>query len=145
MSMEKSGNVPTNFRRISEISYLVFLLYITLVPHYENNISGYSFVTRLLMKPFIHEPTNFVLDLDPAFAIIGNIVLFSPLFLLLNHYNKSLNLEACLIICALSPAIIEILQRWIPGRVSSASDLTLNVIGLMGVYLFVKFGRRVQS
>lgn len=97
------------------------------------------------MKPFIHEPTNFVLDLDPAFAIIGNIVLFSPLFLILNHYNKSLNLEACLIICALSPAIIEILQRWIPGRVSSASDLTLNVIGLMGVYLFVKFGRRVQS
>jgi glycopeptide antibiotics resistance protein len=96
------------------------------------------------MKPFIHEPTNFILDLDPAIAIIGNIVLFSPLFLILNHYNKSLNLEACLIICALSPAIIELLQRWIPGRVSSMSDLILNVAGLLGVYLIVKFRRRVQ-
>lgn len=142
--MEKIGNMASNFRRIFEIGYLVFLLYITLVPHYEDNVGDYSFVTRLLMKPFIHEPTNFILDLDPVFAIIGNVVLFSPLFLILNHYNISLKLERCLLICAISSAIIELLQLWIPGRVSSMSDLILNVAGLTGIYLITKFCKRVQ-
>lgn len=143
--------VPAAERKVSKVGqifaamYLTFLLYITLVPRYENYGSNESFITSLLMKPFIQEATNFVLDLDPALAMLGNIVLFCPLFLLLQYFSRQLSPRWGVLMCGMASGGIELLQLWIPGRVSSLSDFLLNVSGPFVLYLFTKINKRVSQ
>jgi len=125
--------------------YLAFLLYITLVPRYENDSASENFIVRLLIKSFIYEPTNFVLDLDPVFAMLGNIVLFTPLFLLLQYSGRWLNPRWGVLVCGMVSGVIEMLQLWIPGRVSSLSDFLLNVSGPFALYLFMKLSKRANQ
>jgi glycopeptide antibiotics resistance protein len=137
-------NRPT-VHRVTAAMYLIFLLYITLVPRYEIKGASENFITRLLMKPFIHEPTNFVLNINPVFALLGNIVLFLPLFLLLHYSSPRLRPRWGVLICGMASGGIELLQLWVPGRVSSLSDFLLNVSGPFALYLFMKLSKRANQ
>jgi len=126
-------------RASSAVFYLCFLFYITLVPHPQIIPKGNNFITRLLANPIVHAPTNFILDLNPGLAFIGNMVLFIPVIPILRTYTHRLSLELDLLICALLPALIEFCQQWIPGRVPSLSDYLLNFSGILLMYLTAKF------
>lgn len=125
--------------------YLAFLFYITLVPHYENEVVSDNFFVRLLINPILKNPTLFILDINPALAVLGNLVLFAPLFPLVYKLGGTLRLEIELLICAALPAVVEFLQFWIPGRDPSLTDFILNVTGLIGFYIFAKTHKWARS
>ena len=116
--------------------YLAFLFYITLVPHYESEVVSDNFFVRLLINPIVK---------NPALAVLGNLVLFAPLFPLVYKLGGTLRLEIELLICAALPAVVEFLQFWIPGRDPSLTDFILNVTGVVGFYIFAKTHKWARS
>lgn len=124
-------------------SYLAFLAYITLVPHYDDGAPSDNFLFKLLNTPFIHVPTIFILNINPLLAVLGNLILFLPSFIVFRKLVPRLDLEVILLICTSLPIFIEIFQNWIPGRDPSVSDLLLNMTGIIFIYLISKFSRNI--
>ena len=76
--------------------------------------------------------------------VVANFFFLIPIFvfflLLIGRTLAPLALSICF---ALS-AMVEFLQRFIPGRVSSLQDLMLNCLGALSAFLFYKIVTRAN-
>ena len=88
------------------------------------------------------DPSNFLkklfqdlLYLSGNLEFIGNIFLLVPMFVILIKLFGRLKDIYALIICLLLSAGAELAQSFIPGRVSSLRDFTLNSSGAVAIFL----------
>ncbi len=90
-------------------------------------------------------PSNFVealiqdlFYLAGNFEMIANLLLLSPIFLILLKMSGREKSGISLFVCVFLSAGAEILQSSIPGRVSSPTDFALNSLGAFFTYLLFK-------
>lgn len=75
---------------------------------------------------------------------VANFLFLMPIFvILLQFLGRSKAIYAVAICIALS-AGAEIFQKFIPGRVSSIRDFTLNSAGVISTFIFYKFYTRIN-
>ena len=89
---------------------------------------------------FIKRLFNHLLYISGGLETIANIFLMVPIFvflLLLSGANKAI---ISLYICIFLSATAEVLQYFIPGRVSSFRDFLLNSSGALLAFLFYEIG-----
>ena len=102
--------------------YSVALLVALFMPrkYPEDSLQPSNFLAR-----FLHR----ILYYSGAFEPLGNFLLLIPVFLLFVSVTRHNPLIISLIACAAISALAEIGQSFIPGRVSSSQDLSLNIGG----------------
>ena len=86
-----------------------------------------------LMK-FLHELLYYSGPLEP----VANFFFLMPIFLFLVINFGRAKAPMSLLICIALAATSEMLQSFIPGRVSSLQDFLLNSLGAVSAYLFEK-------
>ena len=91
-------------------------------------------------KRIIREILYYNGALEPVVNFLFLIPIFAFLILFLGRPKAHLSLTICL---ALS-VITEFLQRFIPGRVSSAQDLLLNCLGALFAFLLYKIALKAN-
>jgi glycopeptide antibiotics resistance protein len=89
--------------------------------------------TNFIMQIF-HQILYYGGSLEPFANFILLILVFASLIYLLGRSNALVVLPICLVLSA----IVEFLQRFIPGRVSSLQDLLLNCLGALSAFLLYK-------
>ena len=74
--------------------------------------------------------------------VAGNFLVFIPIFLSLIYTLPQLSIEKLVFLCVSLSGVVEIIQNWIPGRVSSTRDFICNLTGiLIAVVAIKKFPR----
>lgn len=69
---------------------------------------------------------------------IGNFFLFIPIFLMLAHVFPDLRLRRVAVFSIAASGCAEIVQIWIPGRVSSLTDFASNTAGIVFTLFFLR-------
>ena len=111
-------------------SYLIFYFAAVVLPRKMPFDQISSTQTGFLKKIFSQ-----ILYYDGPLEPVANFVFLIPVFAILLHYlGKSRTIPAVYICVALS-ASAELLQKLIPGRVSSLRDFFLNSAGAVTAYL----------
>ena len=84
-----------------------------------------------------------ILYADTSLIYIGNYLLLLPFALLVSWAFPSWSVISRLLSAVLISGFIEILQIWIPGRVSDVVDFISNVSGAaVGILIYEKWLRR---
>ena len=88
----------------------------------------------------------FIFRFRGAFERILNIFLLVPLpFLLLRNF-PNLRVINLILIGVLTPMLIEVVQRYIPGRFSDPIDFLINLSGyLISLYLVIVFNKKLTT
>lgn len=102
------------------IVYLICLAFVVFTPN--DGKANNGFLWFLNVSSFFHDILNFLL--------------LTPLPLLIDRVNSRFNSAYLLTIGSLISAIIEVTQRWIPGRDPSWLDFAFNSAGSLLVSLY---------
>ena len=130
-----------NGKKIGQISAILYIIaYIAaMVAPKKNQDLFHS--SNALMK-FLHELLYYSGPLEP----VANFFFLMPIFLFLVFNFGRANAPMSLFICIALAATSEILQIFIPGRVSSFQDFILNSLGAFTVFMFdALYLRRKQN
>jgi glycopeptide antibiotics resistance protein len=103
-------------------------------------------LSYLVFTPVTDEsgPITFF-TINPMMEKILNFFLLMPLPILLHYIWLTLSGSTLAVIGALTSALIEIAQRWIPGRDSDWRDFLLNSSGAVVITLLLRRSRLKQS
>lgn len=126
--------------QIGAISYTILYAAAMLTPrklsqHDEGTLKNSHFFKRI-----IHEILYYGGALEP----VANFLFLIPIFAVLIWFLGGSKAHYWVAICVTLSAIIEILQRFIPGRVSSLQDLLLNCLGTVSAFLLYKIALKAN-
>ena len=79
-----------------------------------------------------------VLYLSGPLESLGNILVFTFIFLAISHLAPRLKSSQSAIICAGISLSVETAQIFIPGRVSSLIDVDCNILGIAFAFLIIR-------
>jgi glycopeptide antibiotics resistance protein len=125
-----------NWRKIGQVSaifYTILYAAAVLTPRKRSSHEG-TLKNSHFFKRIIHEILYYGGALEP----VANVLFLIPIFAFLILFLGGSKAHCWLAICVTLSAIIEILQRYIPGRVSSLQDLLLNCLGTVSAFLLYK-------
>jgi len=131
-----------NRRKIGQVSaifYIILYVAAMLTPRKLPTNHGAT-TSPNFFKRIIREILYYNGALEPVVNFLFLIPIFAFLILFLGRPKAHLSLTICL---ALS-VITEFLQRFIPGRVSSAQDLLLNCLGALFAFLLYKIALKAN-
>ena len=131
-----------NRRKIGQVSAIFYIiLYVAAMLTPRKLPTNYGATTSPnFFKRIIREILYYNGALEPVVNFLFLIPIFAFLILFLGRPKAHLSLTICL---ALS-VITEFLQRFIPGRVSSAQDLLLNCLGALFAFLLYKIALKAN-
>ena len=89
--------------------------------------------------------SNQILYLGGTWAWIGNFLMLMPFAFLVSKAWPSLRLQTIFIASALITISIELIQIYIPGRVSDVRDIALNATGAALVLLYLHWQRTSKN
>ena len=122
-----------NGKKIGQISAILYIIaYIAAMLAPKKNQNHFQ-SSNSLMK-ILHEILYYSGPLEP----VANFFFLIPIFLFLVFNFGRANAPMSLLICIALAATSEMLQIFIPGRVSSLQDFLLNSLGAVSAYLFEK-------
>jgi VanZ family protein len=74
--------------------------------------------------------------------ILGNFAMLIPVVLLIRKISPAMKSQSTLLICLFATIFIELLQIYIPGRVSDVRDVVLNAGGASTAMVFLEIRTR---
>jgi glycopeptide antibiotics resistance protein len=90
---------------------------------------------QLVANNFLKKLFQDLLYISGNLEFIANIFLLIPIFMILVKLVARVHAAYSLAICILLSASAEFAQRFIPGRVSTIRDFTLNSIGVISAFI----------
>jgi glycopeptide antibiotics resistance protein len=88
---------------------------------------------------FLGKVFHQLLYYDGILEPVANILFLIPTFLILLTFFPKISPASSLSLCIALSATSEILQIFIPGRVSSFQDFALNSLGALSAFLIYKY------
>ena len=117
----------SHFNRLLLSLYLVLLGYVVLTPAPAQTGFLFSLQISWLMEKVL------------------NFLLLMPLPILVFWVKREMRISSLFLLGPIVSAVIETIQRWIPGRFSTWSDFLLNSSGAILIALLVRQSRLRQS
>jgi glycopeptide antibiotics resistance protein len=131
-----------NWRKIGHICAIIYLfLYLAAMVMPRKLPNGQSSTHVFSFKRIFHEILYYGGPLEPIANFFFLTPIFAALIILVGRTKALLALSICIGLAASA----EILQRYIPGRVSSFKDFALNSAGALVAYLLYKFRTRKRG
>jgi glycopeptide antibiotics resistance protein len=119
--------------------YSLFLLVVVFFPRSDQENTPKRIPT-ISKEGTIPEIAHSVLYLNGWLEIFGNFFLMVPIAFFMNHGYPRIKLRKILIICVPISISIEVIQKFVPGRVSDVNDFLLNSTGvaltLVAIWVF---------
>lgn len=125
-----------NWRKIGQVSAIIYTILFAAAMLTPRKLSSHESTLKNshFFKRIIHEILYYGGALEP----VANFLFLIPIFAFLILFLGGSKAHYWLAICVTLSAIIEILQRFIPGRVSSLQDLLVNCLGTVSAFLLYK-------
>jgi glycopeptide antibiotics resistance protein len=132
-----------NWRKIGQVSaaFYLFIYVLAMVLPRKLPADGFDSAQVFFIKRLFHKTLYYSGPLEP----IANVIFLIPVFLFLAWFLGPKRAPVALVICITLSATAELLQRAIPGRVSSLQDFALNSAGAAVAYLSYKAFFRTSS
>jgi len=141
LSMKTLKNAFSNIPLVVFITYLLLLVYLTLISQYFGRIwfhRSINLIPFVTINRYIVSSNNYVLSI---INLAGNVIAFIPFGFLLPMVLKDKMHFLSILCCIFSTSIsIEIIQYILCVGVTDIDDIILNVIGgILGYCLFKTF------
>lgn len=135
MSASLPAKPRSLLRRYLAAGYALFIIYASLSPFSGWQEQGFTFA-EVLASPFRHTYT--------AFDALSNLLAYLPLGVLLAltfraHVDAKRSVVAATLSGLLLSVLMEYLQTWLPGRISSNADIVSNTAGMFAGALLAVF------
>jgi glycopeptide antibiotics resistance protein len=132
-----------NWRKAGQIVSIsnLFLYLVAMVMPRTLPFEGFSEDHAYFVKKVFHE----ILYYSGPFEPVANFLFLIPTFLILLISFPKIRPALSLSLCIALSAASEILQIFIPGRVSSLQDFVLNSLGALSAFLIYKFASSPNS
>lgn len=100
---------------------------------------------QLVANNFLKKLFQDLLYISGNLEFIANIFLLIPIFMILVMLVARVHAAYALTICILLSASAEFTQSFIPGRVSTIRDFTLNSIGVISAFILYQLNLNQKS